>query len=90
MFQLSQNRARKNEDKTVVNYKLRRVNPQISFKFYTLSRKKSFKLSKDLIFKRIGKDGFKRKHYLVFRKSDKEKKYINDFISNFKEQPLVD
>lgn len=51
---------------------------------------KSFNLPKDLDFKRIGKDGFKRKHYVVFRKSDKEKKYINDFISNFKEQFSVD
>ncbi|GAA3646471.1 LysR family transcriptional regulator [Flavivirga jejuensis] len=44
---------------------------------------KSFKLSDDLIFKRIGRNGLKRTHHLVFRKSDKSKKYINDFISNF-------
>ncbi len=46
---------------------------------------KSFKLSDDLIFKRIGRNGLKRTHHLVFRKSDKKKKYINDFISNFED-----
>jgi len=46
---------------------------------------KSFKLSDDLIFKRIGRSGLKRIHHLVFRKSDKSKKYINDFISNFED-----
>jgi len=46
---------------------------------------KSFKVSDDLIFKRIGKNGLKRTHYLVFRKADKVKKYVNDFISNFEE-----
>ncbi|TDQ27838.1 LysR family transcriptional regulator [Tenacibaculum caenipelagi] len=46
---------------------------------------KSFKLSDNLEFKRIGRDGLKRKHYLVFRKTDKDKNYINDFISNFEE-----
>ncbi|MDW5290285.1 LysR family transcriptional regulator [Formosa sp. PL04] len=47
---------------------------------------KSFKLSEDLIFKRIGKNGLKRIHHLVFRKSDITKKYINDFISNFEDE----
>ena len=46
---------------------------------------KSFKLSENLIFKRIGKNGLKRTHHLVFRKSDISKKYINDFISNFED-----
>jgi LysR family transcriptional regulator for metE and metH len=46
---------------------------------------KSFKLSDNLIFKRIGRNGLKRIHHLVFRKSDKSKKYINDFISNFED-----
>ncbi len=46
---------------------------------------KSFRLSDDLIFKRIGRNGLKRTHHLVFRKSDKAKKYINDFISNFED-----
>lgn len=47
---------------------------------------KSFKLSEDLRFKRMGKNGLKRTHYLVFRKSDKAQRYINDFIFNFKER----
>ncbi|TZF96281.1 LysR family transcriptional regulator [Chryseobacterium panacisoli] len=46
---------------------------------------KSFKLSDELYFKKIGKHGLKRKHYLVVRKSDTEKKYVNDFLLNFKE-----
>lgn len=46
---------------------------------------KSFKLPEDLIFKQIGRYGMKRTHYLVFRKSDTNKKYITDFISNFEE-----
>lgn len=44
---------------------------------------KSFKLGDDIRFKRIGKNGLKRTHYLVFRKSDHGKKYIQDFIANF-------
>ena len=51
---------------------------------------KSFKISDDLIFKRIGKNGLKRKHYLVFRTSDKGKKYVHDFITNFEEGFLND
>ncbi|GEN72589.1 LysR family transcriptional regulator [Chryseobacterium lathyri] len=46
---------------------------------------KSFKLSDELKFKKIGSKGLKRKHYLVVRKSDIGKKYINDFLLNFKE-----
>lgn len=46
---------------------------------------KSFNISNDLVFKRIGKNGLKRTHYLVFRKLDKSKKYISDFISNFED-----
>lgn len=46
---------------------------------------KSFRLSDDFEFKRITKNGLKRTHYLVFRKSDDDKKYIDDFISNFEE-----
>lgn len=46
---------------------------------------KSFKLSEDLIFKRIGTNGLKRTHYLVFRTSDISKKYIHDFLSNFED-----
>lgn len=44
---------------------------------------KSFKISEDLVYKQIGKNGLKRTHFLVIRKSDEGKKYINDFILNF-------
>ena len=44
---------------------------------------KSFIDYERLVFKRIGRNGLKRKHYLVFRKSDQTKKYITDFVSNF-------
>lgn len=47
---------------------------------------KSFKISEDLVFKKIGRNGLKRSHYLVVRSSDKTKKYIKDFISNFEEE----
>lgn len=47
---------------------------------------KSFKLSDDLTFKPIGKHGLKRSHYLTYRKADESKKYINDFVLNFKEE----
>lgn len=46
---------------------------------------RSFRLSEELKFKKIGSNGLKRKHYLVVRKSDIGKKYVNDFLSNFKE-----
>lgn len=46
---------------------------------------KSFKMSDNLIFKKISKNGLKRTHHLVFRKSDTSKKYINDFVSNFED-----
>ena len=48
----------------------------------------SFKLSKELVFKCIGKNGLKRKHYLAVKKQQRNKKYINDFISNFEEDFL--
>ena len=44
-----------------------------------------FKLSKELVYKRIGKNGLKRTHYLVVKKQQRNKKYIYDFISNFEE-----
>ncbi|WP_109852966.1 LysR family transcriptional regulator [Aquimarina sp. AU58] len=49
---------------------------------------KSLKMPRDLIFKSIGKHGVKRTHYLAVRKEDVHKKYINDFISSFKEEFL--
>lgn len=51
---------------------------------------KLFKIPEDIVFKKIGKKGLKRIHYLVVRKEDKNKKYINDFILNFKEQFSVE
>ena len=45
----------------------------------------SFRLSEELKFKRIGEAGLFRTHYLVFRKSDQDKKYIQDFVANFQE-----
>jgi len=48
----------------------------------------SFKLSTELVFKRIGKNGLKRGHYLVVKKEQKNKKYIHDFISSFEEDFL--
>ncbi|WP_238536258.1 hypothetical protein [Chryseobacterium populi] len=46
---------------------------------------KSFRLSENIRFKRITESGLKITHYLVFRKSDKDKRYIKDFISNYEE-----
>lgn len=43
---------------------------------------------KDCIFKRIGKAGLKRKHYLVMRKDDVQKRYFHDFIQNIEEDLL--
>ncbi|MCB0629059.1 MAG: hypothetical protein KDD15_04990 [Lewinella sp.] len=48
----------------------------------------SFKLSEELGFKRIGKNGLKREHYLVLKSKNRNKKYIHDFISNFEEDFL--
>ncbi len=47
---------------------------------------KSFNISTQLVFKRIGQNGLKRRHFLVIRKEDKRQKYMQDFISNFSEQ----
>ena len=47
-----------------------------------------FKLSKELMFKRISKNGLRRTHYLVVRKEQRNKKYISDFISSFEEDFL--
>lgn len=50
---------------------------------------KSFNIPEDLVFKRIGKHGLKRSHFLVVKQEDKVKKYIQDFISNFEEEFLA-
>ncbi|CAL2080533.1 LysR family transcriptional regulator for metE and metH [Tenacibaculum sp. 190524A02b] len=47
-----------------------------------------FKLSEDLVFKRIGKNGLKRNHYLVVKTTNKNKNYIHDFITSFQEDFL--
>ncbi|GGG12552.1 XRE family transcriptional regulator [Dokdonia pacifica] len=47
-----------------------------------------FKLSKELAFKRISKNGLKRTHYLVVKMEHRNKKYINDFICSFEEDFL--
>lgn len=44
---------------------------------------RSFDLSDQLCLKTIGNNGLKRTHYLAIRKTDMDKKYIRDFISNF-------
>ena len=44
-----------------------------------------FHVSKDLVLKKLGKNGLKRIHYLVYREEDLKKKYINDFILNFED-----
>lgn len=49
----------------------------------------SFKLPEDLIFKRIGKYGLKRTHYLVVKEENRNKKHFEAFISNFLEEFVV-
>lgn len=46
---------------------------------------KSFKVSRDLRSKKIGREGLKRRHYLLIRKEDAQKRYISDFIGYFQE-----
>jgi len=47
-----------------------------------------FKMSEDVVFKRISENGLKRDHYLVVRTANRNKKYIHDFISSFEEDFL--
>lgn len=49
---------------------------------------KSFHLHEDVVFKQIGKNGLKRTHYLVVKEEVRNREYIHDFISNFKEEFL--
>ena len=44
-----------------------------------------FTMADDLIFKQVGRHGLRRSHYLVVRKADRSKKYIEDFIASFEE-----
>lgn len=47
-----------------------------------------FRLDKDLMFKRISKNGLKRKHYLVVKTANRNKRHIYDFIASFEEHFL--
>ena len=47
-----------------------------------------FHLPPEIVFKRIGKNGLKRTHYLVVREEQRNRKYIHDFISSFVEDFL--
>ena len=44
-----------------------------------------FKIPANVVYKKLGHNGLQRKHFLVLRKSDRDKKYIDDFISCFDE-----
>ncbi len=46
----------------------------------------SFLMPGELVFKRLGRQGLKRTHHLVFRKADRDKKYIRDFVLSFEEE----
>ena len=46
---------------------------------------KPFNLSDEFVFKRIGKNGLKRSHYLVMREADRKLEYFANFTSNFVE-----
>lgn len=45
----------------------------------------AFKVSEDLVFKRIGQHGLRRTHYLVVKEANRNKTHINNFITNFEE-----
>lgn len=45
-----------------------------------------FKLSDELVMKPIGKNGLKRKHYLVVRQEDRSKEHMANFTSSFIEE----
>lgn len=47
---------------------------------------KYFKIPETLVYKPLSKTGLKRKHYLVFRSKDADKKYIQDFIINIQDE----
>jgi LysR family transcriptional regulator, regulator for metE and metH len=46
----------------------------------------AFKLPDCLLFKPLGDNRLKRKHYLILREQDQRKKYIVDFIENLQEE----
>lgn len=43
----------------------------------------AFQLSNQLVFKRIGKNGLKRSHYLVMREDERHLEYFMNFTNNF-------
>ncbi|GAA0871832.1 hypothetical protein GCM10009117_09780 [Gangjinia marincola] len=43
------------------------------------------RLSNTILFKKLGLKGVKRTHYVVVRKADQHKTYIQDFIATFEE-----
>ena len=45
-----------------------------------------FKLSEQIIFKRIGMNGLKRTLHMVYREADSDKQYIRDFLLNFRDE----
>lgn len=46
---------------------------------------KPLRLSEQLVYKRIGKNGLKRSHFLVIRETERHLEYFTNFISNFLE-----
>lgn len=68
---------------------LEMVNANMGFACFPKWALKAFRLSEDLIFKKIGPQGLKRTHYITMRESDQNKKYINDFVSNLQEDVLL-
>ncbi len=50
---------------------------------------KSYNLPDELVFKRIGKNGLKRRHYLVVKEENRNKPHIEAFLSNFQEEFVV-
>ena len=46
---------------------------------------KQLKKSKHFVYKRLGKYGLKREHFLILRTEDRNKKYIDNFVNNFEE-----
>lgn len=46
----------------------------------------AFQIPSELAFRRLGKNGLKRTHHLVYRTVDHSKKYIRDFVQNFQER----
>ncbi len=65
---------------------LQMVNANMGIMCLPLWTLKPFKLSEDLVFKRIGKNGLKRTHYLVIKEERKKLEYYNNFITNFMEE----